>query len=55
MGHGFSRRIMEKYGTKYKNGNYILVHPKWKLNFWTERVVFINALLVVGCLPSGQV
>ena len=30
MGHDFSRQIMEKCGTKYGNGNYILGHPKWK-------------------------
>ena len=28
--HGFSRQIMRKCGTKYKNENYILGHPKWK-------------------------
>ena len=44
MGHGFSRQITEKYGTKYGNGNYILGHPKWKweLYFGTEGVVFLT-------------
>ena len=42
MGHGFSRQITEKYGTKYGNGNYILEHPKWKweLYFGTEGVLY---------------
>ena len=42
MGHGFSRQIMEKCGSKYRNGNYILGHPKWKweLYFGTEGVSF---------------
>ena len=41
MGHGFSRQITKKCGTKYGNGNYILGHPKWKweLYFGTEGVV----------------
>ena len=40
MGHGFSRHITEKCGTKYEKGNYILGHPKWKweLYFGTEGV-----------------
>ena len=40
MGHDFSRKITEKCGTKYRNGNYILEHPKWKweLYFGTEEV-----------------
>ena len=40
MGHGFSRQITEKCGTKYGNWNYILGHPKWKweLYFGTEGV-----------------
>ena len=41
MGHGFSRQIAEKCGTKFGNGNYILGHLKWKweLYFGTEGVV----------------
>ena len=41
MGHGFSRQITEKCGTKYENENYILGHPKWKweLYFGTEGVI----------------
>ena len=41
MGHGFSRQITEKCGTKYGNKNYISGHPKWKreLYFGTEGVV----------------
>ena len=44
MGHGFSRQITEKCGTKYENGNYILGHPKWKwkLYFGTEGVILIT-------------
>ena len=30
MEHDFSRQIMEKCGTKYGHGNYILEHSKWK-------------------------
>ena len=38
IGHGFSRQIREKCGTKYENGKYILGHPKykWELYFGTE-------------------
>ena len=42
LGHGFSRQITKKCGTKYENGNYIFGHPKWKwkLYFGTEGVIF---------------
>ena len=44
LGHDFSRQITEKCGTKYKNENYILGHPKWnwELYFGTEGVKFYN-------------
>ena len=44
MGHGFSRQITEKCGTKYENGNYILGHLKWKweLYFGTVGVIVWN-------------
>ena len=38
MRHGFSRQITEKYRTQYRNGNYILGHPKWKLYFGTPKM-----------------
>ena len=41
IGHGFLRQIMEECGTKFRDGNYILGHLKWKweLYFGTEGVV----------------
>ena len=50
MGHGFSRQITEKCGTKYGNGNYILGHPKWKweLYFGTEGVIANHFLGING-------
>ena len=41
IGHGFSRQITEKCGTKYGNGNYILGQPKWKWELILGRMEYI--------------